>query len=230
MKAVLVLVLVLLAFFACLSLGFNLAEEFKLGEMGVVSPTPVDLNNSSQNNVLVIVVDHMNQPETNLMAVWFVSLYLMDGSQPALTFAPVYTLYSNGEQSKVVADSFALNDRREPTQQFWNTLSAMNIQWQGYVMVDLVTARRFVEWSGMYGDPPQALLTALGNPLEGQAMAGQLCQSISSAASRPPVDVNWSELVPDHLQTNLRLESGMLFWQRMTHASPPVRCEILPPS
>ncbi len=230
MKGVLVLVLVLLAFFICLALGYKLGPEFLPGQLGAASPTPVDLNNTNQNNVLVIVVDHMDQPDANLMAVWFVSLYLMDGSQPTLTFAPIYTLYSTNGQASVLGEKFSLDAQHEPSADFWKALQQYNIQWQGYVMADLTTAARFVEWSGTQADPPAALLTALGNPVEGQAMAGQLCQSISSAAARPPVEVNWTDLVPNHLRTNFRLESGMLFWQRMTHANPPVRCEILPPS
>jgi hypothetical protein len=237
MKAVVIL-LSIVAFIACLIIGIQAGSKSLPTRPTTPSPTQGNWSSSSQQRTIVLIVaDDLMAPKPQLFATWIV-LYRPDA--PRITFLPLYppntvTLTSNPPD---LASNFTLDADKSPGQAFAESLQKFNFAWNGYILTDEIGITQTVDWlqgiaiNGTRASGTAALST-LTNPWDDplgaletqQALITNICTKVS--ALKP--EANWLELaglmMPQHLHTNLSLESALIDWKTLATAGEPITCE-----
>jgi hypothetical protein len=226
MKVIILLLIVILIFFGCATLGYQIANV-QDASMGKAAATDSDGMRSEQHNLILLRVDRLNDEQPRLISVWFVSLFFVNDIPSTLTLAEIYPPKTPTGASRSLERSFALSSNGDPAPGFWNTLEVYKIQWESFVMIDTVGAEELLEWLIGPGDYQSVLQAAEVDQRESQRLVEQICGSIVSAKSRDIGLFNWTTLAPQHFRSSLRMETGLSYWSRMTSAEKPVRCEIL---
>ena len=86
MKNLLLLLFVIMIFFACAFVGYEAMTRI---DQQPAEGTPVVVNTVSADTLhyfVLMQVDSLNTPTPRLTALWFLSLYLTDGHPPTVTF------------------------------------------------------------------------------------------------------------------------------------------------
>lgn len=223
MKAVLVILIALLIFFACAMIGYQLGVQ--TGAIGEAPPQvqPATVEGSEQHNLVIIQVDQLDAPQPRLVSVWFISLFFLDDASPRLAFVQLYSLQSTTAHAQDLARSFALDSSLEPSAGFWRSVRAFDIEWEAYFVVDNMSSQRIMEWVNGPGD----YVSALQNPGQAQALLTQTCQALTGIASRQGPAFDWTGLAPAHFHSNMRMEIAMAYWDKVTKPEKPVICEVI---
>jgi hypothetical protein len=153
----------------------------------------------------------------------------MDGSRPNVSFGQVYPGKADAKIVQSIGQSFALNAQGEPASDFLKTVQGMNIQWEGYILVDNTSMQRFMEWSNGPGDFVSVLSAIIDHPTEGEQIIEQTCQNVFETPGRQAPAFDWNGLSEVHFRSSIRMELALSYWNRMTTSPLPVKCEILPP-
>ncbi len=223
------LVLAIIIFLIFALVGFQIAIRIdELLNRGLPTQTPsADSANSKHYNVVLIHVDRLDLPEPRLVSVWFISVYLFDGSPPALTIAQMYPTPGNTEVYDAFRRSFSLTRDGEPSAGFWRVVKTRKIEWNGYLLVDDFTVQKVMEWTNGPGEYPGLLGAVQNNPDQTHSDLMQMCRSLGGIANRNPAPFQLSDLAPDHFRSNLRMEEGITYWHKMTTTKQPMECDIV---
>jgi hypothetical protein len=226
MKVIILLLIVILIFFGCATLGYQLATMQESAKVGNRAGEIDDLG-GEQHNLIIMRVDQLDGKNPRLISVWFVSLYFFNDNPSSLTLAQLYPPKTPTNASKALERAFALTSAGDPVAGFWSALEGYKIKWEGYVMVDTAGASEVLTWLVGPGDYSAILAAAEADQNANKQLVEQICGSIVSAGGRDIGLFNWTELVPQHFRSSLRMEAGLAYWARMTSAEKQVRCEIL---
>jgi hypothetical protein len=224
MKA-LVLLLLLLVFIGCAVLGFQAANKLNPTPTAAKGVGPVDGVQGEQHNLLIVRVDRFDAAQPRLISIWFVSLFFLQDTPTILTLAQIYP--DSSSQAGSLAESFAFSAQGDPDRAFWEALSVYGFHWESYVVLDTEGANLFLQWLVGPGDFTAALEAASTSRDNSRRMVEQTCQSIADASNRELGEFNWSALAPAHFRSDMRLEAGLAYWDRLVDTGP-ARCEILP--
>jgi hypothetical protein len=226
MKVIILLVLVVGIFFCCATFGFQMAG-FK--DLTSQAPQVVETNalNNEQHNIVIIGVDQLDSGSPRLISVWFVSFFFGSNQPSSLTLAQLYPTKEPRPNAQSLERAFSLDSNGEPVSGFWYALDAYKIQWEAYVMMDHAGGNEALNWLFGAGDYYASLDAAQKNADENWRLVNQICGSIVNAKDKDLGLFNWSKLVPQHFRSNLRMETGLAYWSRITNAGSPVRCEII---
>jgi hypothetical protein len=223
MRNILVLLFVILIFFVCATIGFNLASQQQLSNP-LLQILPIS---RGQHNFIIVLVDQYQQPSSRLVSVWFVSLYSVESNPPELAFSQIYAPQSTSELSKALGTQFSITSHGDPGNNFWNVIRSHKIDWENYVVVDLPAAERILEWLLGQSYNAETIITAFGKEEDTKVLVGLICQSLPGTVDKP-LPFQWRELIPGHFRTSMRLEDGLVYWDMATHFGSPSRCELLP--
>ena len=225
MKAIVLILLILLVFLGCALLGFQAAGQLNPSQADSREPVLDAEFKGEQYNLLLMRVDQLNSPQPKLISIWFVSLFFLADNPTTLTLAQIYP--SNSPSSLSLEQTLAFTAQGEIAPAFWEKMADYGFNWESYVVVDTVGANSFLQWLSGPGDYTGVLEAASGSRENGLRMVEQTCNSIASASGRDIGQVNWSDLMPAHFRSNIRLEAGLVYWDRLIDTGP-VRCEIIP--
>jgi hypothetical protein len=225
MKALVLLMLIILVFLGCALIGFQVANKQDKDPAEKQPAVSVSEITGEQHNVLIMRVDELDSPQPQLISVWFVSLFFLEDNPTKLTLAQIYP--SNSAKAGSLEETFALTGEGEPTPAFWDALEAYGFNWESYVVLDTAGANQFLQWLVGPVDFIDALAAAASNPESNSQMVDQICKSIADASNRELGEFNWSAMIPDHFRSDMRLEAGLAYWDRLVDNGP-ARCEILP--
>ncbi len=225
MKAIVLILLILLVFLGCALLGYQAAGQLNPSQEGSQEPDLEAGFRGEQYNLLLMRVDQLNSMQPRLISIWFVSLFFLEDNPTTLTLAQIYP--SNSPSSLSLEQTFAFTAQGEIASSFWDKVDDYGFNWESYIVVDAVGANEFLQWLNGPGDYIGALEAASGSRENGLRMVEQTCKSIASASGRELGQVNWSSLMPAHFRSNIRLEAGLVYWDRLVDTGP-VRCEIIP--
>jgi hypothetical protein len=222
------LILVIIIFLIFAVIGFQIANS--LDQSSIVGQKnesiPTSGTQVQQHNLIVVHVDRLESQEPRLMSVWFVSLFLVDGSPPVLTIAPIYPAHSDA-RNRVIDKAFSLAPDRTPSLAFWKVISSMKFKWEAFLVVDDFTVQKVMEWTNGPGNFPQLLENAQDDPGQSQQVLTQTCQAIGASTNREDAPFEWKDLVPAHFHSNLRMELALSYWNDLTTSVLPIDCVVL---
>ncbi len=223
MKKFLAVALVILSFSVCMAIGFNVASS--VDPVKNVRPTadPGSIGKGDQHNLLIVQVDELNNPSPKLVSVWFVSLFFLDGAPPTLTFAQLYSPQASTPRALSLGRAFEITHSSEIGAGFWKAVQQFKVQWEGYFLVDNISVQRIMEWI----NGPGNFAEDLNKSGQSEATILQACHMASNLQKGTAVPFDWTGLAPDHFRSNLRMEIGLSYWDRMMQKGLPLRCEIL---
>ncbi len=228
MRTFILILIAILVFAGCAVVGYNIARNLNPG-VEVVEATPAFPDQvSEQHNVMVMRVDDLNAKEPRLISVWFVSLFIVNNNPNSLTLAQIYPPRASSPRSMVLERNFILDEEKNPYPPFWDAVKQYNFEWEGFILFDTRGANLFLQWLVGPTDFQAALDEAARSPENSLRMAEQTCQSITDSSGRSLAQFEWSSVVPNHFHSNLNLETGLKYWDRMTDPSSTVHCEFLP--
>lgn len=228
MRIFILLLLTIVVFIGCAVLGFQIAQS--VGGPGVdpKSSASMALAGQEQHNFILVRADDLSSGKPKLVSVWFVSLYFAGDHSNLLTLAQIYPPNTASPKSNALDREFTLTSDGGPQPAFWDAVRRYKLDWEGYLLFDTEGANQFLQWLVGPSDFHQALDEAPGSAEKSRIMAEQICRSISDSVGKPISQFNWSQVVPSHFRTNLGLEAGLAYWDRMTNTGSPVHCEFLP--
>lgn len=198
-------------------------------DQGRVADQSVDLATitpGNQHYFVLIQVDEITAPSPRLAAAWFVSLFAIEGHPPTLTFTQVFPSLQNPERDQALERAFALDGSRNPTAAFWKEMQTFEIISEGYLLVDNQGIEHVFGWlretEGL--DPVSLDNLAQSQNRMRRMQAG--CQALSLQSAQPERPFSWGGLLPDHFQSNLRMEMALAYWQDAMDSGDPIRCEV----
>lgn len=224
MKNLLLVVVVIIIFFACATIGYNVATRFDQPQQ-VEQPAPVATTetNNEQYNMVIVQVGQLDAEKPELVSVWLISLFFQEDSAPLITFAQLYAPWSSTASARLLNSTFALDANGEPAQAFWKSIQSQKIKWDAYFVVDDFSVQRTLEWLNGPGD----YINPLHSAADTNTLVGQICRSMAGIGVREGPAFDWNGLAPLHFRSNLRMEIGMGYWNRVAGASKPVTCETI---
>ncbi len=220
-----VIALTIIAFIACFLIGLYLAEIVPgKGSLGSAAGNPLSTPVSKfQHNILIIRVDDLQARSPNLVSIWGLIVYF---PEPKLIFQRIYPL-GILEKDKIVA-SFSLSAGNVPSNTFLKSLNqSLNITWDNYILLDTQAGDHFSSWAGgpalnqgeTAPDPEQALIAEA-------EVVRLLCEKYAAQSPESRDSFEWIPVIPDHMQTNMPLDFGLLTADKLNQSGTPVLCEI----
>ena len=141
----------IIAFIAFLFMGLQTGKAI----FTPPDPTPAfqegdspPLPNPEDNFLLVIQVDDMHAEEIYLEGVWLITFQTQEPSLSFFPLLPSQTDNNEMEHDEELASAFALNDKNQPAPEFFQILSARNLSWQGYIIIDQRTITEIISFLG----------------------------------------------------------------------------------
>jgi hypothetical protein len=229
MKNVIFIIIIIAVFLACGTVGYQFANQIDPGLAATPTSPGPEIGKQEQHNLVIVHVDQLDSRKPKLVSIWFVSLFFMENVSPTLTFAQIYPSQTNAKLNQALERSFNLNDNGDPQGGFWKTISGLRIKWEGYLLVDNVTAQTALEWVDGPADYVSILSGGANRTPVTSQFVMQTCTSLSGLAKRKTDPFTWGALVPNHFRSDLRMEVALSYWNRVTSLSD-ARCEVVPGS
>lgn len=225
MKAVLVILIALLVFFACATLGYQLAMQTGVWPGEAPRPTAaVSTLGAEQHNLVIIQVDQLDADKPKLVSVWYVNILFLEDTPPTLSFAQLYSPESSKATARNLERNFSLNSSLEPSNSFWKAVKATRVEWEAYFVVDNISTQRILEWVNGSGD----YITPFNSADQSRNVITQTCQSLAAISSREGPAFDWAGLAPDHFHSDMHMEIAMAYWNRITKSTKPISCLPVP--
>ncbi len=200
--------LALIAFLLFLFIGFQAANLFTAsGEEQ--SGNLVSTEEAAQSNILVVHIDHLDAQVPTLVSLWVVFTYQVE--PVSLTFLPIYPTGRSGETD--LAARFSLSLDRTVSENFLAQVKKeYNIQWDHVVLIDQAGVTywsRFLSGAEFSQEPGPDLLRP-----EIQLIT-TFCGAIRDRGSSLLSGLDWGQISPDHLRTDLPFDQVMANWDRI---------------
>lgn len=203
--------LALIGFLLCLFLGYQAAQlltspaEKQSGDLA--SET-----DSSQSNILIVHIDHMDAEEPKLISLWVAFSYQADPA--SLTFLPLYPTGKAGESDLVTR--FSLSKNKKISAGFLESLrKTYSFQWKYIVLIDQEGANY---WAALLNNSEFSQPLDAGNEavLKPEIdLIAILCGNLRERGSSLLDGIVWDQITPDHMRTNLPLDQVVADWARI---------------
>jgi hypothetical protein len=208
--------LALIAFSIFLFLGFQVAKLFASPGEGQSGNLASEVE-TVQSNILIIHIDQIASDTPRLISMWVVFSYQAD--PVSLTFLPIYPTGKSGESD--MAARFSLSEDKTISPGFLNQLQKdYNFQWDKIVLIDqegvaywsrIIQGSEFSQWMDENRLQPEINLVT------------NFCSAIRERGSDLLADLDWSQLIPDHMHTDLSFDQVMSGWDRIQNSG---LCEV----
>jgi hypothetical protein len=228
------LIFILLLFAACAVGGYLLASKSQLGtssNTSVASGNVATALASQQQNYLLVRVDDLTAADPRIVEAWMVLTLYSD--PPQIMFVPIYPRYDAAQDSEL-ASAFALDSQGNMGSKLVAKVSEMfKVTINGYILTDAAGMNAIASWfgidsiaAGIY--PAQSDTEKHAILLNSQTFLQKVCSQIKNGkALQQYASIYWSQLIPNHFQTDMSFEQLTASWERVTHASPPQQCDVL---
>jgi hypothetical protein len=188
----------------------------KLNQNPSTKVTPIT-EIAGQTNFLLFQVDSLKSEAPELISIWAILIQVEE---------PTYVVFKRiapgsiaNTQTKDTQISFALEDGDLPVNFFSQSIQKLNLDIDSYFLLDT-----------------QAIL-ALINDYTGQAVFSegvvddpvltQVCSKLGQAEQNPASQIEWNNLIPLHMRTNLSFETFATIWEDLTRSKSAPHCEII---
>lgn len=228
------LIFILLLFAACAVGGYMLASKTHLGsstDSSVASGNAATSLASQQQNFLLVRVDDLTASDPQIVEAWLVLTLYSD--TPQIMFVPIFPRYDSAQNSELAA-SFSLDSQGQMSSKLVAVVSDMfKVTINGYILTDAASMNAIAGWFGIDGIaagtvPAQSDAEKHTVLLNSQTFLQKVCSQIKNGkALQQYASIYWSQLIPDHFQTDMSFEQLTASWERVTHASPPQQCDVL---
>ena len=226
------LVFILLLFAACAVVGYLLASKTQLGSpdsTGAVDDAA--LLSSSQQNFLLVRVDDLSAANPQLIEAWMVLTLYSD--PPQIMFVPIYPRYDSGQDSTLTS-AFALDSQGNLATKFTDKVASMfGVTINGTILTDAAGMNAIAGWFGI-SDITAGTLPAQSDTekhailLNSQTFFLKVCQQLKDGrAMQQYASIYWSQLAPQHFQTDMSFEVLTTSWDRVNHSAPPQQCDVV---
>jgi hypothetical protein len=227
------LIFILLLFAACAGIGYLLASKSDLGSSSGSAGT-VDAATSmasSQQNFLLVRVDDLTAENPKLVEMWIVLTLYSD--PPQVMFIPLYPKYDAG-QNAAIASAFALDSQGNLSGKMTSKVSDLfDVAVNGYLMTDSAGMNAIAAWYGIDGiaasaSPAQSDTEIHGILLNSQVFLQSVCRQLKNGQSMQLyTSMRWSQLAPQHFQTDMPFEQLIAAWDKVNRSSPPQQCDVI---
>lgn len=217
------LIIFILVFALCLVAGINLGKKWKQAEGNTIisenTPRAIETyGGDKQRNILIIGIDQSNYENPHIEGLWLL-IYYRDN--PQIDLIPVFpsTLETDTLRNQTFAGNFSLALNGEPSQEFWEYLSALDILWHNFIILNEQALNEITNLLGLA--PPKErgyLISWLENPVSAirnqSYIIDEICHSF--VAQHLPEDITTfvSHLTP-HLVTDLSSDQIYSEWRRL---------------
>jgi hypothetical protein len=223
--------------------GFGIAQSIGRSDLlaSILSrQAPTSLaptEHSNQQNFLIIHVDDLTGSHPRLVSVW-VGLITFFEDQPFIHMKLLYPDPNSPYLREAIKNAFILDEQGKPSQAFTVEIQRFNIPWNGYILVDdvgaseLIGALQLAPPSNPAVPTPEFLIPlSIDTPDASLALEPgwiqNLCLHLSQRNLNAPPFQKWSEVIPNHLRTDLTFDTLALTWERLTSSSRPTLCKII---
>jgi hypothetical protein len=212
-KAKLIIGIIVFAIFVIV--GFCIAGQ--LPNMLNIPTLPAQ----KQQNYLIIHVDSLTQTSPKIVSLWMISV----SNDPAITSLKAQTLYpSTATQSAFVMQSFLLNSKGQPTQEFLTLIqSTFQLSINNYIMID---SEGLAILRSLWLDVPP---TTIESYADGALLFSQGCERIRKNQVNRDSSQAWAQIIPDHCRTDLTFDDAILRWNELIRAGSKLNCEVFSP-
>jgi hypothetical protein len=255
MKAVVIILLSIIAFVACLALGFY-ADGFSFNSptptidtiQGSFSPTDAILastptqSSAKQRTIVFIQVDDLTNPSSQLIATWLI-MYFPDN--PKITWLLVYPPAPANQQPQYreLGKSFTITPEGLPGNAYISALQSFGVQFNGIIITDTLGIAKTIDWlKGINMGDGNKDGTTVSNrlipPWQNMNSANQwqtkVFQGVCQKAEQLTLDNNWLQLMidlaPSHFHTDLGMEQLVNDWKALMTLPETPKCEIIVPN
>lgn len=169
---------------------------------------------SSQENILLLVIDDMAESVPALKGAWLV-IHIPDTQR--IILLPVYPEQPGvvqAEDKPPLAAYFSLNARREPDENFLSELQARGLWWTRYILLDSTAVERLAGILVPRGENQSGVDLFASTSVDAFWAQADLLHSLCQRSTFPPDSIRQLtqeifSLLPNHVRTDLDLE-GML--------------------
>lgn len=221
--------IVITVFLLFTALGFTAARQF--GGYLFVRPAAAAMmvkTRPSQQNILIIRVDDLRDPD--LISVWIAFAADYD-SAAYVNFKSLYPDPTAGFPPLPVRSLFSLSPNGELSAPFIRWLQENHIEWDGYFLADQYAMEYFGEW--MTGAKPQLSAAISMNREQSEKifreeaqLYRQMCANVHAVDPHRQLLLHWSELIPEHVQTDFDFETAAVGWDKIRSQGKP-HCEVI---
>jgi anionic cell wall polymer biosynthesis LytR-Cps2A-Psr (LCP) family protein len=228
------LIFFLLLFAACAVGGYMLASKSRLGSSNNSDAGSINAATSlaaKQQNYLLVRGDDLTAADPKIVEAWMV--FTLYSDPPQIMFLPIYPRYDEA-QNNDLTDAFALDSQGDLNGKLVSKVSEMfKVTINGYILTDAAGMNAIASWFGIDGITagtyqPQSDQEKHAVLLNGQTFLQKVCSQIKNGkAIQQYASIYWSQLIPNHFQTDMSFEQLTASWERVAHASPPQQCDVL---
>jgi hypothetical protein len=192
--------------------------------------TPMPINLTTQQNILLIYTDKIQGEKPELISAW---LLLIKPSSPAsIGFKALYPTLQTDSRAESLHKRFTLLSDGRPSRAFFTQFEKYNVKPYRYLMVDAEAGRSLYNWittSDIGALPPSPnTQDDIRYSLQFQDLAfNNLCKALKAGKSPAETEPVWDYLLSSHLRTDLPIESIKAIWTTIQHSEPPPSCEVL---
>ena len=217
-----VIVLTILVFFACMILGLYASNILPPpGQNNSADSTAKPPGVSYQRNIAILHVDDLQADSPKLMSIWGLILYF---PEPKVIIQPLYPLDIEGNTD--LGNRFSLSSDKTPNQVFMKFLADDNqITWDNYLVLDQQGMSAIGMWA-FGGDPLQVSDPTLSALQLEKVYFNQLCGALEAQGNQFLSGSAWSDIIPDHMHSNIGLDDMLADWTKLTQGSQPLDCQV----
>lgn len=227
------LIFILLIFAACAVVGYLLASKTQMGSSSQSANTVNAATSlaSPQQNYLLVRVDDLTSSDPQIIEAWMVLTLYSD--PPQVMFVPIYPRYDT-DQNTALQSVFAVDSQDNLSSKLTARVAEMfDVTIHGYIMTDAAGMNAIAAWFGIDGisagtSPAQSDNEKHAILLNGQTFLQKVCQQLKNGrAQQQYASIYWSQLIPNHFQTDMSFEQFTASWDRINHSSPPQQCDVM---
>jgi hypothetical protein len=209
-------------------IGFGLAYyfRFRLPTQVTAAPQQDLLVENSQQNLLVIHIDDLQDPDPNLISVWVV--FFVSHDRTYLSFKSLYPDPLSNHYAIQVDNRFSLNQEGMPGEDFLEWVQKQSPRWTAFLIIDQVG----LDSIASYLNSPELeqivprnhdQLTAVWQ--QEARLIDHLCQYMQLDTEKT-TKFEWKQLIPEHIRSDLTIENALQVWDQIEIKNATPHCEV----
>lgn len=170
----------------------------------------------NQTNLLIVHLNELESPTPQVIDLWAAFFY--HSNPPQLILMPLPLDSKNADALPVwPAPASAI-----PPQIFLQAAARLyQIELDGYIAVDDDGLKAFSGWAVRDGR------TGKNSSTDAESFLKSLCQTIPTEDGAKLAErVRWAQVLPDHLQTDLKFDTFMRAWDQLFFSNPRANCDL----
>ncbi len=216
--------IILFVFFITIGIGYWLGGNLVISPENQLSDTSIIKTESNKRVITLLEVTDLTAEKPELISIWFI--HINPGDKPHLGFSPVSSRGLEDETNLDLLGNFTLDESRNPSDKFIQLLGKLKVSSSGYVMLDQVAVKAFINWFEGSDGSEQISLENHSMAEYGQILRN-ICNSFPEFASKEVTEFPWTKLTPSHFSTSLRFNQVITNMSFLTSSNSP-QCETVP--